>query len=109
MKIEVDDDSFEKEVIQKSNEVLVVVDFWAPWCMPCRVLGPVLEKIADEYDGKFLLAKINVQENTMVADKYQILSIPNVKFFRNGGVVDEFVGAMPEQIVKQYIDKNINK
>ena len=109
MKIEVDDDSFEKEVIQKSNEVLVVVDFWAPWCMPCRVLGPVLEKIADEYDGKFLLAKINVQENTMVADKYQILSIPNVKLFRNGGVVDEFIGAMPEQIVKQYIDKNINK
>jgi len=109
MKIEVDDNSFEKEVIQKSNEMLVVVDFWAPWCMPCRVLGPVLEKIADEYDGKFLLAKINVQENTMVADKYQILSIPNVKLFRNGGVVDEFIGAMPEQIVKQYIDKNINK
>ncbi len=107
IKIDVNDSSFEREVIEKSKEVPVVIDFWAPWCAPCLMLGPVLEKFAEEYKGKFVLAKINVDENPQVSQGYNIMSIPSVKMFKGGVVVDEFVGALPELSIKQWLDKNL--
>lgn len=107
VKIDVNDDNFQKEVIEKSKEIPVVADFWAIWCMPCMVLGPVLEKLAEEYKEKFVLAKVNVDQSRMVSTKYGIMSIPSVKLFKNGEVVDEFVGAIPEDKIMWWLDKNL--
>ena len=107
--IEVQDDNFEKQVIQKSEKTPVLVDFWASWCMPCQILGPVLEKIAEEYKGKFILAKANVDENRENAGKYGVMSIPSVKLFKNGKIVNEFVGAMPEDAVKFWLEENLDQ
>jgi len=107
--IEVNDNDFEKNVIESSNEVPIVVDFWSPMCMPCLVLGPVLEKLAKNYNGKFVLAKINVSQNTATAQAYGITSIPAVKLFKKGKVVDEFVGALLEPQVVEWIEKNLAK
>lgn len=106
MEIKVDGNNFEKEVIDKSKEIPVVVDFWATWCMPCLTLGPILEKLAEEYQEKFILAKVNVDSNSLVSQRYNIMSIPSVKIFRGGKIVDEFVGVLPEQKVRQWINKN---
>jgi len=108
-KIEVNDNSFNEMVIEQSKKVPIVVDFWATWCGPCLMLSPALEKFAEEYKGKFILAKVNVDEARTAAQKYGIMSIPNVKMFKDGEVVDEFIGALPELLVKNWIDKNLNK
>ncbi|MEM7825193.1 MAG: thioredoxin [Candidatus Aenigmatarchaeota archaeon] len=105
--IEVSDDDFEKNVIEQSKKIPIVVDFWAEWCIPCLAFGPVLEKLAKEYNGRFILAKLNVNENVETAQRYSIMSIPNVKLFKNGKIVDGFVGALPEQAVREWLDKNI--
>ncbi len=105
--VEINDSNFEEEVIKKSKETPVVVDFWASWCRPCVMLGPVLEKVAKEFNGKFVLAKANVDEAKSSSQKYGIMSIPNVKLFKDGKVVDEFVGAYPEDFVKKWIEKNL--
>jgi len=96
---------FNQVVIQGSQQAPVLVDFWAPWCGPCRMLTPVLEKLADEYQGKFQLVKVNSDENLDLAREYGIRSIPNVKAFVNGQVVDEFLGALPESAVREFIDR----
>lgn len=83
------------------------MDLWAPWCGPCRMLGSVMEKLAKKYGGKFILAKLNVQGNNALAQKYEIRSIPCVKMFKSGEVVDEFIGALPESDIKEWLDKNI--
>ena len=101
------DATFEKDVIEKSKEIPVLVDFWASWCMPCEMLGPILEKVAKDSDGKFVLAKLDVQENQKTASKYKIMSIPNVKLFKDGKVVSEFVGTRPESEVREWIDSNL--
>jgi len=108
IKIDVNDSNFEKEVIEKSKQVPVVVDLWAPWCTPCLMLGPILEKLVDEYKGKFILAKLNVDENPFVSQKYQVRSIPSVKLFKDGKLVDAFIGAIPEPQVRAWITKNID-
>ena len=107
MEIEVNDNNFEKDVIEKSKTVPVVVDFWAEWCAPCLMLGPILERLAKENNGKFILAKIDVSKNQATAEKYQIRSIPCVKIFKNGRVADEFIGALPEDEVKAWLNKNL--
>jgi len=106
-KIEVNDDDFEEKVIKQSKNVLVIVDFWAEWCMPCLMLGPTLEKITKEYKGKVVLAKVNVDKNPKLSQLYKIDSIPAVKIFKNGKFVDEFIGALSESQVNEYIQKHL--
>ncbi len=103
MIVEINEDNFEEEVIEKSSSIPVLVDFYANWCMPCRVLSPILEKIAKEFEGKIILAKINVDKASKLAEKYGIMGIPNVKLFKNGKIVDEFVGALPEKEIKDWL------
>jgi putative thioredoxin len=105
--IEVNDKNFQEKVIKQSKKIPVVVDFWSPWCVPCLILGPVLEKLNKEYNGKFILAKVNVSENRLVGQKYGIMGIPSVKMFKDGKITDEFVGTIPELLVRKWLDKNI--
>jgi len=107
VEIEINEKDFQEKVIEQSNKIPVVVDFWSPICMPCLMLGPVLEKLAKLYDGKFLLAKINLSQNRAIAQTYRIMSIPAVKFFKHGKVTDEFIGALGESAVKGWLDKNL--
>ena len=107
MEIEVNDNNFEEKVLEESKEKLVIVDFWAEWCMPCLMLGPNLKKVADENPEEIILAKLNVDKNPILSQKYGISSIPAVKFFRNGEIMDEFIGALPESSVREYIEKNL--
>ncbi|RQH04190.1 thioredoxin [Paraburkholderia dinghuensis] len=96
--------TFEKDVIEASTLAPVLIDFWAPWCGPCKTLGPMLEKLEAEYAGKWKLAKVNVDENQELAAHFQVRSIPHVVAFVDGQPVDQFIGVLPEGQLRQFID-----
>ncbi|MDH4284403.1 MAG: thioredoxin [Gallionellaceae bacterium] len=98
---------FDEQVVKASYKQPVVIDFWAPWCGPCKVLKPMLEKLAEEYAGKFVLVKVNSDENQELSAKYAVRSIPSVKAMVNGQIVDEFAGALPEGEVRKWLEKII--
>jgi putative thioredoxin len=103
--IDVTDASFQTDVLDRSTSTPVVVDLWAPWCGPCRTLGPILEKVVDETDGKVVLVKVNVDENQQVSQAFRVQGIPAVYAVDKGKVVDGFVGAQPEPAVREFVDR----
>ena len=105
--IHVSDAAFEKVVLQST--VPVLVDFWAPWCGPCRIVAPTLEKLAGEYAGRVLIAKVNTDDHAEYAMKYGVQGIPTLLFVRDGQEVDRIVGAAPYPIIKQRLDVALSK
>ncbi len=103
--VDVTDATFETEVIAKSQQVPVVVDLWAPWCGPCKQLGPLLEKATAATGGQVILAKVNVDENPAISQAFQVQSIPAVHAFKDGQIVDSFVGGQSEDFVNDFINK----
>ena len=102
MTIEVNDANFEEVVLQSDKPVLV--DFWAEWCGPCRMIGPLVEELAEEYEGKAIMAKMDVDSNPTIPAKYGIRNIPTVLFFKCGEVADKQVGAVPKTVLSEKID-----
>jgi putative thioredoxin len=105
--IEATDQDFEAKVLERSREVPVLVDFWAPWCGPCKVLGPTLEKLAAQSEGRFELVKVNVDNNPLLGQVFKIRSIPLVKLFINGEIRDEFMGAYPESEIRRFLEHHL--
>lgn len=102
MTIEITDANIKTLLAEESP---LVVDCWAPWCGPCRMLGPVIEELANEYEGQVRVGKLNVDENEMIPQEYSIMSIPTVLYFKNGELVNRTVGALPKPQLKQAIDQ----
>jgi thioredoxin 1 len=100
--VEVTDKTFDETI---RNNQLVVVDCWAPWCGPCQIVAPIIEELARQYVGKVLFGKLNVDENSLVAMRYGIMSIPTLLFFKNGELIDRIVGAIPKQMLEQKIKR----
>ena len=105
MTIEINDASFKSEVTDSAIPVLV--DFWAPWCGPCKMIAPVLEEIASEYDGKVKVVKINIDENQTTPSTYGVRSIPTLILFKDGHEVEKIIGAQSKQNLKQMVDKSL--
>lgn len=105
MALDVTDETFATEVVERSRNTPVVVDLWAPWCGPCRQLGPVLERVVDSTDGQVVLVKVNVDENPAISRQFQVQGIPAVYALRDAKVVDGFIGAQGEPAVKEFVDR----
>jgi len=106
--INVNDGNFEKEVMEKSKKIPVMVDFYADWCMPCKMISPILEKLAEEFDGKFILAKLNTEMGPVTSSAAGISSIPAIALFKGGKIVDGFIGLKPEEFIRNWIEVNIS-
>ena len=100
------DNNFQADVMQASKPVLV--DFWAEWCGPCRILGPVVEEIAKEYTDKAVIGKLNVDENMQTAQQFNVMSIPTIMIFKNGQMVKQFVGVQSKETITKELDKLVN-
>ncbi len=103
--LEFSDANFEKEVLQATTPVLV--DFWAPWCGPCRMIAPVVEQIADEYHGRVKVGKLNTDDNGKIPDQYDIRSIPTLLLFKNGQVADRKIGAVPKKDLEAILNAHV--
>jgi thioredoxin 1 len=101
----VSDQDFATSVLQSDKPTLV--DFWAPWCGPCRIIGPILEELAPSYEGKAVITKMNVDDNPQVAQQFRITSIPTLMIFKNGQVVDRAIGALPKSELQKFIERNL--
>lgn len=102
MVIDVTDQNFDDEVLKSTLPVLI--DIWAPWCGPCRMIAPVVEKLAEKYDQRFKFCRLNIDQNPQSATNYQIMSIPTLIFFKDGQMVDQVVGAVPERVLEPKIE-----
>lgn len=105
MALEFTESNFEELALQSDKPVLI--DFWAEWCGPCRMVGPIVEEIANDYDGKAIIGKVNVDENPGISSKYGIRNIPTILFMKNGEIVDKSVGAVPKNILTDKLDAHI--
>ncbi len=105
--VELNPENFQQVVLTGSSDVPVLVDFWADWCQPCKTLMPILSQLAEAYQGKFILAKLNTEEHKELAAQFGIRSLPTVKLFKDGQPVDEFMGALPEADIRAFLDKHI--
>ena len=103
MALEINDSNFEAEVI--NSDIPVLVDFWAAWCGPCKSIAPILDQLAEEYSGKVKIAKVNVDSNQSLAKEYQVMSIPNMVFFKGGKKVDQVIGFTPKQELAKKLDE----
>ena len=103
--IVISDDTFEEEVVK--SDVPVLVDFWAEWCAPCKMIAPIVEELAEEYDGKVKFAKLDVDSNPKVATTYGIRSIPTLLIFKGGSPVDQVVGAVPKSVLKGRLEQSV--
>lgn len=106
MALEITDSNFEQEVIK--SDIPVMVDFWAPWCGPCRMIAPLIDELSNEYEGKVKVVKLNTDENPQTASEFQISAIPTLLFFKGGKVVKELVGVVPKEEIKKILDDLIS-
>lgn len=105
MALQITDSNFENEVLQ--SEKIVMVDFWAEWCGPCRIVGPIVDELAKDYEGKAVIGKVDVDENPGISMRYGIRNIPTILFLKNGEILDKQVGAVPKSVLEQKLKSHI--